>query len=194
MHSNRQQTPQVTARIADFAASLRLEDIPAEIATHVKWLLLDTLGVSLAATTLGSGCPEVMAVMRRLGGKPEATILGYPDKLSAPYAAFANGALAHALNYDPIGSRVGHVGVACLAAPFAIAEAMGVVSGGQFLAAATVAAEVTARITAAAARHDRNLSNRILPVSSCLISAPRRGPGVCSISPSGRCGAPLDWL
>jgi 2-methylcitrate dehydratase PrpD len=103
-----------------------------------------------------------MAVMRRLGGKPEATILGYPDKLSAPHAAFVNGALAHALNYDPIGSRVGHVGVACLPAPFAIAEAMGVVSGGQFLAAATVAAEVTARITAAAARHGRNLSNRIL--------------------------------
>jgi 2-methylcitrate dehydratase PrpD len=162
VHSDQQQTSRATGRLTNFAASLRFEDVPAGVADHVRWLLLDTLGVSLAATTLGSGCREVIEVMRRLGGKPESTILGYPDKLSAPHAAFANGALAHALNYDPIGARVGHVGIVCLVAPLVIAEAMGVVSGRQFLTAATVAAEVTARITAAAARNGRKLSNRIL--------------------------------
>ena len=163
MHSDPQQMRQITACVADFSAALRFEDVPAAVVAHAKWLLLDTLGVSLAATTLGSGCREVIAVMRRLGGKPEATILGYSDKLSAPHAAFANGALVHALNYDPIGARVGHVGVACLAAPLAIAEAMGSVSGREFLTAAIAGpAEVTARITAAAARNGRKLSRTFL--------------------------------
>jgi 2-methylcitrate dehydratase PrpD len=161
LQSDRPPAPQVTAALAEFAASLRFEDVPPAVARHVKWLLLDTLGVSLAATTLGSGSAEVIEVMRSLGGKPEATILGYPDKVSALHAAFANGALAHALNYDPISPRVGHIGVVCLTAPLAVAEARSR-SGRDLLVAATVAAEVTARITAAVARDGRKLSNKIL--------------------------------
>ena len=52
-----------------------------------------------------------MAVMSRLAGPPESTILGLGTKVSPTNAAFANGALVHALNYDPIGSEIGHVGV-----------------------------------------------------------------------------------
>ena len=47
---------------------------------------------------------ETMAVMSRLAGPPESTILGLGTKVSPTNAAFANGALVHALNYDPIGS------------------------------------------------------------------------------------------
>lgn len=159
--SDRPPPPQVTESLAEFAASLRFENVPEAVVRHVKWLLLDTLGVSLAATTLGSGCSEVADLMRALGGKPQATILGCPDKVAAPHAAFVNGALAHALNYDPIGPRVGHIGVVCLTAPLAVGET-GARSGRDLLVAAVVAAEVTARITAAAARDGRQLSKKIL--------------------------------
>ena len=50
---------------------------------------------------------------------------GSRDKISAPNAAFANGALVHALNYDPARTDVGHLGVVCLVAPLAMAEAIG---------------------------------------------------------------------
>ncbi len=151
-----------TGALAAFTASLRYDDLPAPVVAVVKRLVLDTLGVSLAATTLGPGCREAVSVMRHLSGAPESTILCHAPKIAAPNAAFANGALAHALNFDPIGTDVGHVGVVCLAAPLAAAEAAGGVSGRTFLAACAAASEVTARTTAAVARLRRPPSGKVL--------------------------------
>jgi 2-methylcitrate dehydratase PrpD len=151
-----------TQRLAAFAAALEYDDLPEPVVAHVKSILLDSLGCALAATTLGAGCREVVAVMRALGGAPESSILGHTGKVAAPNAAFANGALVHALNYDPIGPEVGHVGVVALTAPLAMAEATGGISGRQFIAAVTVAAEVTARISAAAMRPGRYASDTFL--------------------------------
>jgi 2-methylcitrate dehydratase PrpD len=162
MHLNSSDGQGTTRQLAEFAANLRFEDLPENVVGKIKDLLLDTLGTALAATTLGAGCRETVEVMRRLGGKPESTIFGCPDKVAAPNAAFANGALAHALNYDPIGAQVGHVGVVCLSAPLAIAEAVGGISGRTFVTAAVVAAEITARITAAIARTGRRPSEKFL--------------------------------
>lgn len=143
----------LTHQLARFAASLRYDDLPPDVVSMAKQLVLDTLGTSLAATTLGSGCAEVTRVVSDLGGKKESTIIGHPVKVPAPNAALANGALAHALNYDAIGPEVGHVGVVAFTAPLAAAEARAV-SGREFLAAVAVAGEVTARLTAAIAPHE----------------------------------------
>src|SRR5258706_10888127 len=125
-------------------------------------MILDSLGCAIAATALGDGCRETMAVMSALGGKPESTIIGLATKVSAPNAAFANGALVHALNYDPIGSEIGHLGVVCLAAPLAMAEAVGSISGRELVVASAVACEVSARMTAAIARTGRRPSEKFL--------------------------------
>jgi 2-methylcitrate dehydratase PrpD len=138
-----------TWRLAEFSSTLRYEAIPESTVGKIKQLLLDAIGVALAATTLGPGCGVAVSLARRLGGPQESTVLGHGFKVAAPHAAFANGALVHALNYDPIGQRVGHVGVACLAAPLAAAEAVGKISGRRFIAAVGAAAEVAARISAA---------------------------------------------
>lgn len=151
-----------TRRLAKFSASLTYDDLPEEVVGMVKRLILDTLGTALAATTLGAGCREVVETMRDLGGKPESTIIGHPFKVGAPNAAFANGGLAHALNYDSTGPEVGHVGIACLVAPLAMAEAVGGISGRRFLAAAAVATETASRVAAAAARTGRNRSKKFL--------------------------------
>ena len=151
-----------TAALAEFAASVRYDDLPAPVVATLKRMVLDTLGVSLAATTLGPGCRETVAVMRDLGGTPESTIFCHAPKVAAPNAAFANGALAHALNFDPIGADVGHLGVVCLAAPLAAAEAAGGVSGKAFLASSAAACEVTARATAAVARLRRPPGGKVL--------------------------------
>src|SRR3990172_8235203 len=149
METARSSELQPTRALAEFAASLSYDDLPAEVMDVTKRMILDSLGTALAATTLGDGCKESMSVMRELGGKPESTILGIGEKVSAPNAAFANGALVHALNYDPIGTHVGHLGVVCLAAPLAMAEAVGRVTGRELLTASVVACEITARVTAA---------------------------------------------
>jgi 2-methylcitrate dehydratase PrpD len=151
-----------THALAEFAAGLRFDDLPAEAIDTLKLLVLDALGCVIAATTLGDGCRETVAVMRRLGGTPESTIIGSATKVSAPNAAFANGALVHALNYDPISSQIGHVGVVCLVAPLAMAEATGGLSGAEFLAASATACEVSARITTAIAHTGRRSGEKFL--------------------------------
>lgn len=152
-----------TKVIAGFAASLSYDGIPEQTRHTVKWIILDSLGTALAATTLGEGCREVVAVARHVGGAmPESSILGTGIKVSAPNAAFANGALVHALNYDPIGAKIGHIGVTCLSAPLALAEAIGRTHGRDLITAATVACEVSARVTAAISRTGRRPSEMFL--------------------------------
>ena len=151
-----------THALAEFAAAVRFDDLPPKVVDTLKLTILDALGCAIAATTLGDGCRETVAVMQRLGGPPESTIIGSATKVSAPNAAFANGALVHALNYDPISAEIGHVGVVCLAAPLAMAEAIGGLSGAEFLAASAVACEVSARITAAIARAGRRPGEKFL--------------------------------
>lgn len=155
-------TKSYTRRLATFSAGLIYERIPREVITHVKHMILDTLGTALAATSLGAGCREVVEVMQNLGGKTESTILGFGHKVAAPNAALANGALAHALNYDPIGSETGHVGVVCLTAALAMAEAASGTSTRQFLTAATIAAEITARVSAAQSRTGKRSSDKFM--------------------------------
>lgn len=150
------------AALAEFAALQSFDQLPASVVDTTKRIILDSLGCALAATTLGDGCRETMAVMSRLAGRQESTILGLGTKVSPTNAAFANGALVHALNYDPIGSEIGHVGVVGLVPPLAIAEAVGGVTGKAFIAASAVACEITARITSAIARTGRRPSEKFL--------------------------------
>jgi 2-methylcitrate dehydratase PrpD len=126
-----------------------------------KRIILDSLGCAIAATTLGDACAETLGVMESLGGMPESTILGSGAKVAAPNAAFANGALVHALNYDPNGAGHGHMGCVAFAAPLAAAEANRL-SGRDFIASVVAAAEVSMRLTAAVASTPRTAHNPIL--------------------------------
>ena len=156
-----EQRQGVTLRLSEYAAGLTYESLPPEVVSAAKALLLDTLGTTLAGTTLGAGCREVVEVVRNAGGTPESTLLGFGDKVPAVMAAFANGATAHALNYDTIG-EVGHLGVTALAAPLAVAERAGGVSGKEFLTAVVAGTEVTARTTAAVVKAGRRPSETFL--------------------------------
>lgn len=148
--------------VVRFASSLAYDDIPSTVVASAKRIVLDTLGCALAATTLGDGCRETFAVMAEIGGRPESSVFGLQKKLAAPNAAFVNGALVHALNYDPIGGEIGHIGIVCLAAPFAMAEAVGGVSGKEFLTSSVAACEITARVTAAVVRAQGNPGDKFL--------------------------------
>lgn len=143
-----------TRALAEFSSSLLFEDIPTDVISTAKHLVLDSLGCALAATTLGDACPEVLRVMSGTGDRCDCAILGTSVRVSAQNAAFANGALVHALNYDAYSERVGHLGVVSLASPLAAAEARGQVSGREFLTAVVVACEVTSRIHSALKRFD----------------------------------------
>ncbi len=132
---------------AEYAAGIRYEDLPGDVVRVLKWLVLDTLGTTLAANTLGVGIRELLAWARAQGGAQEATLLGLGDRLPAVTAAMLNGAMAHALNFDDttaVGS--GHLGPVTFPTAFAVAELQGGASGKELLASLAAGAELMSRL------------------------------------------------
>lgn len=86
-------------RLADYAAGLRYEDLPAEVVHECKRKLIDTLGCLAGA--FGAE-PSVIArtVARRSVGDPPARILGTQERSTPELAAFANGVAMRYLDYN----------------------------------------------------------------------------------------------
>ncbi|PID81459.1 2-methylcitrate dehydratase [bacterium DOLZORAL124_64_63] len=91
----------ITRQMADFAINLKYEDIPAASIKEAKRFLLDSVGCALAAVN-----NEDMAAMYRftekLGGAPEATLIGNGHRTNAANAALMNSLLVRALDYNDI--------------------------------------------------------------------------------------------
>ena len=184
-----------SAAYAAFAAELRFEDLPVELVPTLKRIVYDTLGTTLAGTTLGSGCPELLDLVRRAGGAPESTLLGSSSRVPASMAALANGATAHALNYDDVFPGGGHLGVVTLPAALAVAERRGGVSGRGLLAALAAGIEIMARLLLAVRNRGRRSQRRqSLSRPRCWVYSPRRSrlAHVLNWTPAAP-GAPSGW-
>jgi len=92
----------ITSACADFTLQLRFEDIPADAVEWMKWGMLDCTGVAIAGATtrLGSIVRDYLAFV---GGRPQARVIGLDVRANAVESAMANGALAHALDFDDVG-------------------------------------------------------------------------------------------
>jgi 2-methylcitrate dehydratase PrpD len=74
-----------TTLLAQHAAKLRYEDLPPALVELVKRCILDTLGVSIAATTLAPEARIVADYVEDMGGRKVATVWGYGRKAPAPW-------------------------------------------------------------------------------------------------------------
>ena len=121
----------LSRQIAGHLSAVSFDDLPPDAVEITKRSLLDAIGVTLAASALGEGCRAFVDLARAAGrGTPESTILGFGDKVSAPLAALANGAMAHAIDYeDAYDGAPLHPNAAMVAAVLAEAQAIGGVSG-----------------------------------------------------------------
>jgi 2-methylcitrate dehydratase PrpD len=143
MGSNRVDPSQT---FAGFAAGLTFERLPPEVVATLRRMVYDTIGTALAGTTLGSGCPELVDLLASAGGVAESTVIGFDRRLPAAAAALANGATAHALNYDDVFPGGGHLAAVTLPAALAVAERRTGVSGKELLTALAAGAEMMARL------------------------------------------------
>lgn len=139
--------PPATALFAEHGARLRYEDLPAPLIALLKQCVLDTLGVSIAATTLAPEARIIFDYVREQGGKPLAAIWGFGGKAPAAWAAFVNGSLGHMVDYDDVGAG-GHVSIVTIPVAFAIAEQRGGLSGRDFLAAIAAGTDLHTRLNA----------------------------------------------
>ncbi|MPZ56012.1 MAG: hypothetical protein GEU91_05810 [Rhizobiales bacterium] len=135
---------EATQALAEFAASLRYEDLPAEVTQHCKHLLLDALACALAGHQ-GEETPQVLALASALAQSNESSVIG-GDPLSLAGATLFNGYLITAVTMcDAHRSTMTHV------TPEVVPPALGIAvrddcSGRNLLVAIAAGSEVTTRI------------------------------------------------
>lgn len=118
-----QRAQQVTAELAARAHALTYDDLPPHVVRFAKTLLLDTLAVAWAAGD-AAGMAGARAVALAEAGPGLATLWGKGgERVSPGAAAFANGSLAAALDYDSLFEPAGtHGDIVVLPAALAVAE------------------------------------------------------------------------
>jgi len=134
-----------TRRFAEYVAALRYEDLPAALVELIKQCVLDTLGVSIAASTLAPEARIVADYVNELGGKGVATLWGFGGKAPAPWAVWVNGSLGHMVDYDDVGAG-GHVSIVTIPVAFAAGEQLRGLSGRDLITAVAAGTDFHTRL------------------------------------------------
>ena len=150
----------VSLHFADLFADTVYERLPAQAVEAAKKSVLDTLGVALAASGLEPAVRPLVDLVRQSGGCREASVLGFGGRAPAIMAAFANGAMAHCLDYDDQTPWGQHAASSLVPAAFAVAERRGGVPGRELIAALAAGQDLFARLRCHIGwRKDWNLSS-----------------------------------
>src|SRR5277367_6306362 len=88
-----------TAILSAFASRIRIRDISTAAIAATKRHILDCVGVALAAAVEPAG-RIILDITQEQGGVAQARIFGSSLRTGAVAAAWANGALAHLLDFD----------------------------------------------------------------------------------------------
>lgn len=136
---------EITKKLVRFAMETSYSSFPTKVVHQGKRCFIDLLGVAIG----GSNGPLVRileAFVKEFDGNPQSTILGGGGKTTVLNAAFINGAMAHALDYDETHTGAnGHTSASLLPAVLAVAEWKNL-SGKSALEAYILGFEVAARI------------------------------------------------
>jgi 2-methylcitrate dehydratase PrpD len=113
-----------TERLADLVVDTTYKNLPTEAVRKGKECILDTLGCMLAGSKSAEGS-IMLDYARELGGKQQASIVGFDRKTNIHVAALVNGTLGHSLDFDDAqDSLMGHPSTVVLPAVFALGEKM----------------------------------------------------------------------
>jgi len=91
----------ISRQIAEFAVSLKFADLPDEVVNEVKRYMYDSIGCAY-----GGYHTKDLNIIRDIyidiGGKSDATVLGFGDKLPAVNATLINSLMVRALDFNDI--------------------------------------------------------------------------------------------
>lgn len=134
-----------TEALSRFIVDQRFDESPPDVIEVARKCILDWIGVTLGA--VGQPAAALMKeIIEDMGGRQQASIIGYGTRTTMANAALVNGLMAHTLDYDDAHSGVRtHPSAPLVAAILAVAEPLGL-SGRDVVAAFIVGCEVTLRI------------------------------------------------
>lgn len=133
-----------TEILADYVARASYENLPMNVVDRAKVSLADTIACGLG----GRKTPEgdiLIDMMKDIGGKPEATVIGDKKRLSFIQAAQVNRVLTNILDYDDTLLKAGHMSTIAVPVALALGERIGA-SGKDIINAIVLAYEVLKRI------------------------------------------------
>jgi 2-methylcitrate dehydratase PrpD len=140
--------PPVTDTFARFVAETDYSTLSDKALANAKMHILDTLGTALVAVSTDTAA-IAFDYCKRLEQSEESAIWGTHLRSSAPMAAFANGLLGHAIDFDDWDAFIhaGHPTCMVAAAALSLGEVIGS-SGGDLLQAYVLGIEVLTKIAA----------------------------------------------
>jgi 2-methylcitrate dehydratase PrpD len=145
---------------ANHVVNARYEDLSSEAVEAAKKSILDILGVILAGSGMEPAVRGVADVVLDAGGRPESSVFGLCGKVPAPMAAFANGVMAHCLDFDDQTPWGAHPDSSVVPAVLALAERNGGISGRELITAVALGQDLFVRLRCNVGwRQDWNLSS-----------------------------------
>ncbi|MBM9460338.1 MmgE/PrpD family protein [Nocardioides sp. zg-536] len=136
----------LTAELGEFAAGLTFDAIPADLVTHMKRCVLDTVGCGVYGASL-EWSRILRSTLLEVDGTGVGRLLGAEGLLSAPHSALVNGSAIHAFEIDDLHPRsIVHPGSVVLPAALAAADVRGGVTGRELVTALVAGYEVSARV------------------------------------------------
>src|SRR4051812_15489601 len=137
--------PTYSDRLSHWVSGVRFGDLPQDVVEQTALRVLDVFGLVLAGlgTAFGQSVREAVLALNPAG---PSRILGRGDATTVPGAAFANGALSQALEFDDTHNEsIVHMSSPAVAAAFALAESQRV-SGADLITAIAIGNEISCRI------------------------------------------------
>ena len=91
----------ISRQIAKFAINLKYEDLPDNVVYKVKEFMYDSIGCAYGAFHT-KDVNIIYDIYKNIGGKPEATIIGFGDKMPAVNASLINSLMIRSLDFNDI--------------------------------------------------------------------------------------------
>jgi 2-methylcitrate dehydratase PrpD len=111
----------LTLAVAEYAASTRIESIPAHVKERAKQIVFDEMACACFGRRSAAG-DLASRYVAAIGGSGESRILGTALRAPAAHAALANGTAAHGEEVDGAHIVGGHPGATVVHAAMAMAE------------------------------------------------------------------------
>lgn len=159
--------------ISEWVAGMTFADVPEDVVASTRFRVLDVIGLSIAGSRTPFGASVSEAATLYPGD--EAAVWGTARRASAIGAAFINGALSQALEYDDTHNEsIVHMSSPAVAAALALGERTGA-SGRDVLTAVAIGNEISARVGSVTPQqfHKRGFhpSGLFAPFGVCWLAA-----------------------